>query len=261
LLGKRLELEELMRCPVDWEGETHIENWEWSIVHLDWLHCLGECMAEGADVPITPDDYDELFEDAKETYEIDHLLINLRLRRPEAVDLYRRRAGRLSGLNFMTPAEHGKHFRATVSKKEVAARSKNGPSLFWADYRSDLLRSTFWFWFQMFFDSVLWEQSSPFLIAPMIVYGRINDDENEPANHLRYTPVGKLWQRFMHDTNLRICMDALQPVGGCDGLLTSFLCYDLHIDAKTVHCYPISGEEAERIMQGGEIIGNDSLNC
>jgi len=138
-----LELEELMRCPVDWEVETHAENWEWSIVHLDWLHCLGECMAEGADVPITPDDYDELFEDAKETYEIDRLLINLRLRRPETVDLYRRRAGRLSGLNFMTPAEHGKHFRATFCKEVVAARSKNGPSLFWADYRSDLLRSTF----------------------------------------------------------------------------------------------------------------------
>lgn len=261
MLGKQLELDQLMRCPVDWEAETHIENWEWSIVHLDWLHCLSERMAEGTDIPVTPDDYDQLFEDPRDTYELDQLLINLRLRRPEAVDLYGRRAGRLAGLNFMSPADHGKHFRATVSKEEVADQTRYGPSLFWVNYHSDLLKSTFWGWFQMFFDSVLWDQSSPFCIDPMIVYGRVNDEDNESAEDLRHTPMGKLWQRFIHDTNLRICMNTLQPVGACDGQLTSFLCYDLHIEAKTVHCYPVSKEEAKRMMQDGEIIGNDALNC
>jgi hypothetical protein len=250
-----------MRCPVDWDAETLTENWEWSILHLDWLHCLREQMAEGTDVPITPDEYDDLFEDNENTYELDHLLINLRLRRPEAVELYMKRGGRLAGLIFMTPAEHGKHFRATMPKVQVAEWSKGGPSLFWVNYSSERLKSTFWLWFQMYFDSMLADESSNFFVYPMIVYDRVNEPDNEPNEDLYHTPVGRLWQNFLNDTNLRICMNTLQPVGACEGELTSFLCYDIHIDARTVHCYPVSEEEAHRIMEGGEVVGNDSLNC
>jgi hypothetical protein len=56
-------------------------------------------------------------------------------------------------------------------------------------------------------------------------------------------------------------MNTLQPVGACDGELTSFLCYDIHIDAKIVHCYPVSEADAKRIMDGGEIVVNDWLSC
>lgn len=261
MLDRRIELQQLMECPVNWDAETLEENWEWSTLHLDWLYCLRERVAEGTDVPVTPEDYDELFEDTDDTYELDQLLINLRIRRPEAVELYMKRGGRLSGLTFMTPAEHGKHFRATVPKEQVAERSKDGPSLFWVNYSSEQLKSTFWVWFQMYFDSVLVDESSNFFVSPMIVYGQINDSDNEPDKDLYHTPVGKLWQKFLNDTNLRICMNTLQPVGACNGKLSSFLCYDIHIDAKTVHCYPVSEAEAERIMEGGEVVKNDWLNC
>jgi hypothetical protein len=256
-----MELERLMRSPVDWDAETLTEKWEWSILHLDWLHCLRQRMAEGTDVPVTPEDYDDLFEDTENTYELDHLLINLRLRHPEAVKLYRKRGGRLSGLTFLTPAEHGKHFRGTVPREQVTERSKGGPSLFWVNYSSEQLKSTFWIWFRMYFDSVLADESGNFFIDPMIVYDRVNEPDNEPNKGLYRTPVGQLWQRFLNDPNLRICMNTLQPVGACDGELTSFLCYDIHIDAKIVHCYPVSEADAKRIMDGGEIVVNDWLNC
>ena len=257
LLGKTIELQQLMQCPVNWDADTLTENWERSILHLDWLHCLAERMTEGSDIPVTPEEYDDLLEDTEVTYELDHLLVNLRLRRPEAVELYMKRAGRLAGLAFMTPAEHGKHFRATVPKEEVAVRSKDGPSLFWVNYSSEQLKSTFWVWFQMYFDSALADESSNFFVHPMIVYDRVN----EPDEDLYDTPVGRLWQRFLSRTSLRICMNTLLPVGACDGELTSFLCYDIHIDAKTAHCYPVSEAEAQRIMEGGEVVINDWLNC
>jgi hypothetical protein len=257
LRGKTIELHELMRCPVNWEADTLTENWEWSILDLDWIHCLEERIPDGSDVPVTPEDYDELIDDPNNTYELDHLLINLRLRRSEAVVLYMKRAGRLAGLTFMTPAEHGKHFRATVPKDEVVLRSTGGPSLLWVNYSSERLKSTYWTWFQMFFDSILTSENGNFLISPMIMY----DSINEPEGELYDTPMGKLWQKFLSLTNLRICMDTLQPVGACEGELTSFLCYDVHIDAKIAHCYPVSKAKAEQIMEGGEIVINDCLNC
>ncbi len=169
MFGEKIELEQLMRCPVDWDAQTQIENWEWSILQLDWLYCLHEQLAEGTDIPVIPEEYEDLFEDA---YELEHLLINLRLRRPEAVDLYMKRAGRLAGLTFMTPEAHGKHFRATVAKEDVAQRSNDGPSLFWVNYSSDQLKSTFWIWFQTYFDSELAWESNNFFVHPLIVYAK-----------------------------------------------------------------------------------------
>ena len=80
MLAGKTELEQLMRCPVNWDRETGIENWEWSLLHLDWLHCLGEQFPEASDVPVTPEDYEGIFEDS---YEHDHLLKNLRVYRPK----------------------------------------------------------------------------------------------------------------------------------------------------------------------------------
>lgn len=77
-----------------------------------------------------------------------------------------------------------------------------------------------------------------------------NDSDNEPDEDLYHAPVGKLWQKFLNDTKLRICMNTLQLMGACNGELSSFLYYEIHVDAKTVHCYQVSEAEAERIMEG-----------
>jgi hypothetical protein len=155
---------------------------------------------------------------------------------PPRLEQYMERAGRVSDLNFLTPTDQGKHFRATLSKEDVDEASTDGPSLFWVNYNSDRLKSIVWTWFQVYFDSLLAEESSSFFVYPMIVYRRLNDPDNEPDEDLRNTPVGRLWQKFLKETNLRLCMNTLQPLGACHGVLTSYLGYGVHMDAKTVQC-------------------------
>jgi hypothetical protein len=39
-------------------------------------------------------------------------------------------------------------------------------------------------------------------------------------------------------------MEARSLIGACEGEETPFACFDVHIDSKTVHCYPLSRNEA-----------------
>jgi hypothetical protein len=75
------------------------------------------------------------------------------------------------------------------------------------------------------------------------------------------TPEAQLWRRFLSESRVRICMDALKPVGASNGELTSFICYDVNIDSKTVHCFPVSEADAKTIMGDSAVLGNDVLNC
>ncbi len=93
---------------------------------------------------------------------------------PPRLEQYMERAGRVSDLNFLTPTDQGKHFRATLSKEDVDEASTDGPSLFWVNYNSDRLKSIVWTWFQVYFDSLLAEESSSFFVYPMIVYRRLS---------------------------------------------------------------------------------------
>jgi hypothetical protein len=134
-----------MKCPVDW---AHIDedSLSWSVLQLDWYYSLAQYAVESSDLPFYPEIYEGIYEDTED--DIDYLkstLINLRRTQPLAEDLYKkRRAGRLEDLQFMTPAEHGKHFIAGLGKEAAARRSKNGPSLFWENYSRARLRGAFW---------------------------------------------------------------------------------------------------------------------
>jgi hypothetical protein len=147
----------------------------------------------------------------------------------------------------MTPAEHGKHFVAGISKELVAERSKNRPSLFWENYSSTRLREVFWCWFSMNFD----------IVTNYHKYLEFMDTESEEYK----TPEAKLWRDFLGESRLWICMNTLQPVGASEGELTSFLCYDVNIDSKIAHCYPVPEAEAKRIMGDCGVLIIDTLNC
>jgi hypothetical protein len=237
-------LEELMKCPIDWKAKLQSEDWFLRLPHLDWYYSFAQHAVDGEDLPLYPDEFEEIYEDPEE---LRSQLINLRDRRPKAESLYMKRAGRLGDLSFMTPSQHGKHFRAGRSEASTLAESKKGISLFFKDYGSVRLEETFWSWFLLIFDNVHdYYEYEEFL---------------DPNEDLYKTPQSALWRRFLSDSNLRICTDTIRPVGACNGEPTSFLCYDLHIDARKVHCYPISGPEASRVMRGLDIPGNDALNC
>lgn len=260
---KAMELDELLRCPVDWDADTLTEISDWSVLRLDWLFCLDERMPEGGGIPMWPDERDELLEDPN-SYELDQLLANLRLRRSDAEQLYETRARRLAGFTFLTPEEQHKHFRGTLPRKDIAPATKRAgggakrrPSLFLENHSSEQLKKTFWTWFGDYFDSELADESAGYVVDPASVYR----DLIEPDGTLFLTPMGRLWRDFMSRKSLRISMGVLRDVGGCDGRLTSFLCYDVHIEDRTVHCFPVSEVEAKEIMGEGKVLSNDSLDC
>jgi len=244
------EMDELMRCPVDWSTQFHSEAWSWSLPYLDWYYCVAKNAVDETEVRFWADEM--MREWLRESYSQDpvamkRLFMNLKLRRGAAEDLYKKRAQRLYGLQFMTPEEHGKHFAGKMSQEEVLARSKNRPSLFWENYSSVRLKQTFWSWFETNFDIVT-------------NYAEYADFMNPESDQYR-TSEARLWRRFLENHSVRICMDALQPVGASKGKLTSFLCYDLNVDTKTVHCFPIGEGDAKLIMCDSAVLAIDTLNC
>lgn len=238
------ELEELMRCPVDWSTQFESEAWSWSLPFLDWYHCIVENAVDETEIPSFPHDYEYYQEDP---VAMGRLLMNLKLRRRAAEEMYKKRAQRLYGLRFMTPAEHGKHFGRGLSREDVLSRSKNRPSLFWEDYSSARLKQTFWCWFETNFD----------IVTNFAEYEDFVDPESDEYR----TPEAQLWRRFLENHSVRICIDTLLPVGASEGELTSFLCYDVNFDTKIVHCFPVRMAEARLIMGEAQVLPIDALNC
>jgi hypothetical protein len=237
------KLEELMKCPVDWEAKLGPDCWKLSLPHLDWYHSFSQVAVDAGDLPFYPEEFESIYDDP---WELKSLLINLAFRRSQAEELYMSRAGRLGNLNFMTPREHGKHFRPRVSSEDTLEQSQKGMSLFFEDHSSIRLEKTFWSW--LFHINIINDRTE-------------YEDFLTPEEDLYRTPEAALWRRFLSERNLRICANVLLPVGACDGRPTSFLCYDIHFHAKTAHCFPVSEEEARRMMGDLEIPGIDTLTC
>jgi hypothetical protein len=70
----------------------------------------------------------------------------------------------------------------------------------------------------------------------------------------------RLWRKFLSASHLRIVVDTLKPIGASSGEMTTLICYDLHIDSKTVHCYPVSGDDSRIIMDGGYALLDDTFH-
>jgi hypothetical protein len=244
-MGTVIKLEDLVKCPLDWEKKFGPDAWWLSLPQLDWYYSFAQHAVDYSELPLDLPQVDIDYEDPEE---LRRLLANISDRRPAAEKLYMTRAGRLYDLTFMTPAEHGKHFAARMTEKDALERSREtGISFFFKNYSSADLERAFWAWFWLTFQNV---QS----------YGEY-EEFLDPEAELSKSPEAALWHRLLSETGLRICTDTLLPVGACNGEPTSFLCYDMHFGSKTAHCIPVSEAEAKRIMGDLEILGNDALNC
>lgn len=242
------QLKELMECPVDWIQIDEDHRW-WSILQLDWYHCLAQYAVDEHDLPFDPDFFEDTWDETEAAInELRSTLVNLELRRPQAEELYlTRRAGQLKGLQFMTASGYGKHYLAGITEAEAMRRSTNGTSYFWRDYSGARLQDAFWCWFRMYFDIVTdYSQYTEFL---------------DPESDAYKSTQAQKWREFIEGHHLRICMNTVQSIGACDGEFTSYICYDVHIDSKTVHCYPVSEAEARQIMREDEVLNIDGLNC
>jgi hypothetical protein len=229
----RLEkLKKMLACPVDWKQETKLEV-SFGLLEHDWFAALAEHAVSREEVPSDLDDLDLWYEDDDEE-ELERIIKNFEMRLSPAKKTYFKRAGRLSGLTFLTPSEHRKHFVGGAARQDVTRRSSTGPSLFFKNLSSDELRYYFWFWFLWFFGSVPHRNDYEELMT-----------EGTGAYQ---SPQGQLWHRFLKEHQIRVCVDVVVPVGACKGQETSLLCLDVHIDAKTAHGYPVSRAEAVAIM-------------
>jgi hypothetical protein len=239
-----------MNCPVDWSREfPDDEAWRYSFPYLDWYYCLSLYAVDGDDLPYYPHDFDD-FSDPPE--ELQRMIMNLDDRRPSAVELYMTRAGRLKGLQFMRPADHGKHYIGDIDSAEMKRRTKHGPSLFHTNYSSDRLEQTFWYWFQMYFGMPQYDLD----VAPPYRYnGLMQDGSAQYA-----TPEARLWRKFLNAPQLRIVVGTLESVGASRGEMTTLICYDLHLDSKIVHCYPVSDVDVRTVMEDGDVLVDDSFH-
>ena len=237
-LEKRLA--DALSCPIDWEEELQLKNWELNVLEYDWTYVL--CKHTPSNEPLRFGDalrFEQL--DQLDADEIEHGINVLLSSKPKALQEYMSRAGRLKGLSFFAPSSHGKHFVAALNREEAVQRSKNGISLFFEDYKSDDLAAQFWVWFLGVFEKF-----------------ESTDQYFDWAKTGRCDKVNKsiedLWNEFITLHQKRICMQCSFLIGAVAGTETPYLVYDLHFDSKTLHTYPVSREEAIRIMGDEDLI-------
>jgi hypothetical protein len=235
----RIEKEELIAltaCPVDWENETGLADCDFGPLEYNWYYMLRQRAIN--EYEIIYNNIDEILLNENDE-ELGNLVKNAALRRPAAMKDYSYQAGRLSGLKFMTASERGKHFLPGARRPAVVRATATGPSLFFKDYGASDLREAFWLWFLMFFD----------FCGSFMEYRELLSPECSPPKHPRH----QVWQNFLQEHQVRICFDTVASIGASAGEETHYVCFDVHVAAKTAHAYPVTRDEAVTIMGDGNI--------
>jgi hypothetical protein len=112
-LSSAEDLNALRARPIDWINETGEEEGATCALQYDWYHCLNE-NAVSRDDHVT--DLECFYDEELDADELKNLIDNLRLRRDAAIRCHKDRGGRLAGLRFLRPANHGKHFKIRANK-------------------------------------------------------------------------------------------------------------------------------------------------
>jgi hypothetical protein len=137
----RLEKEQfiaLMACPVDWENETGLVDWDFGPLEYNWEYILRQHAINESDISYNRVAETLLDENDKE---LGYLVKNVNLRRAVAVKDYARQAGRLSGLRFVTASERGKHFLYGADRAAVVRNTASSRSLFFKNYGASELKA------------------------------------------------------------------------------------------------------------------------
>lgn len=233
------ELRELLKCPLDWFEVTN-RPFEGSILEADWQYAVGAMAVDPGDIPFDEDWIEADFDED----DIVHAVDVLRNRRDETTDFYETKcASRLYKLDFKTPAEHGKHFIQGLDEVQIISRTKHGFSLFLHNLDSAFVRQRFWDWAIHYFDDYCDRDSYRAMMDP---------DEDFYSEE-----KAKLWRNLLSQPHTRLCWSFDAPIGASRGALTNFICYDIHIDARVVHCYPVTEAEARDIMGDAELVNSD----
>ena len=131
-------------CPINWPRETGhplIDRLE-----LEWLNAIRTTAVSSDEAVIAQ----EILYPHPSTTSDDELtpaIINMTLRRQEAIDLYMTGAGKLQGLDFLRPSYNGKHFKPWTRESDILNWSMSSYSLFLEDHTPSAIQKTFWMWF------------------------------------------------------------------------------------------------------------------
>jgi hypothetical protein len=235
----RKELRELLQCPLDWVPITN-HPFKGTILEADWQYAVGAMAVDPDDIPFDEDWIDVDFDDE----DIVHAVDVLKNRREETMHFYKTRcAYRLYNLDFKTPTEHGKHFIQGLDETRIISQTKHGSSLFLRTFTSKFLRQEFWDWAIQYFD----EYSDRGSYHAMM----------DPDEEIYTEEKAKLWRTLLSQPHTRLCWSFDLPLGASKGALTNFICYDVHIDTRVVHCYPVTEADARDIMGDGELVNSD----
>jgi len=138
-----------MKCPVDWESETGLKDFDYGPVEHGWYYAFAkEAVAE--EQGLICDIVDDVLIDEDDP-ELPELVKNAEFRRLRAVERYNRNGGRLAGFQFIIASKLGKHFIGNLDRGAITHRTRQGPSLFFKDYNETDLQQAFWLWFFDFF--------------------------------------------------------------------------------------------------------------
>jgi hypothetical protein len=235
-------IKSLLACPIDWAAVSGVPDLQPRWLLLDWYACLME-VAVSLDEEAVINDMAEFGGLVISDENDEDTVKNIEWRMPEVRRLYAERSERLSYLEFLPPSHDGKHFKPGLSKDEVVRKTQSGPSLFFEDHPAAELKKAFWIWFDGFF----WTSMS------LGDFMKLASEE-----HPEY--LFDLWKRFGGNHQLRIAMNMRTEIGGSDGGVTSRICFDLHLDARKVHAYPVSEEDAADIMKDSWVRGDTVLS-
>lgn len=232
-----LELKYLLQCPVDWVAVTgQPEPHDW--LEFDWYKCIIDHAVSSDDSSLASEmaQYRELLDRDLD----EQVLANLKMRRESVLRSFEARSKRLSELKFLSPSYNGKHFKPGLSDEQTVNRSMKGPSLYFEDFSIERISNAFWTWFQQYFDTSISFHS--------YVY-RDAGSENFPSHEF------KIWDRFLQLSQFRVACNCLNVLGVVKGVPTNYVAFDVSMDARIVHCYPVTVAEAETIVSPSYVLG------
>lgn len=234
----RRRVHELLQCPINWTEITGVPDFPNNWLLFDWYRCLYESAVSSDERSVINclAQFDILLID-----ECDEPLVkNLKMRMPEVRRLFRMRSERLSELRFLRPSHNGKHFRQNKKDEEIVKLSRTSHSLFFEDHTSEKIQRAFWIWFVDFFDTP-------------ITFSDYCQRNATPQNYSASALA--IWGRFEIEPQFRIAVDCMRDLGAVKGCASRYVAFDVGLDARVVHAYPITQEEAEEIMHPAHVPG------
>jgi hypothetical protein len=216
--GKRRNVRELLKCPVNWYLVITRRLALANLLDEFWGEVVREYQVDSEGEYVWDDLFIEGFElDAEEDEEyLDWQIGNIEYWIKEARQDYIERTRRFKDLIMADRKKYPKHFpSAKWTKAQVQQQSLSGDSVFYSDVSIDDLMDLVW-------DSL-----------PCSCSRECAEDCNGP------------WRQLLKLDHIKLYVEAEEPMGASKGEETQFVCLDFDCNTPEVHAYPVTRDEIQ----------------